>query len=140
MPRRLTADTNIYISALNFGGIPEAILAVARAGLWEIAISRPILAEVERVLSIKFHYTSAMLNDALEEIRRFAILVHPSITLDVIKADPSDNRILECALSSQSECVVTGDSHLLKLQEYEGISILSPAEFLDFSRRRKAHK
>jgi putative PIN family toxin of toxin-antitoxin system len=140
VPRRLTADTNVYISALNFGGIPETILALARAGLWDVAISLPILAEVERVLSMKFHYTSAMLTDALEEIKRFATLVHPLTTLDVIKADPSDNRILECALSSQSECVVTGDSHLLTLQEYEGIAILSPAEFLDLSRRRKARR
>lgn len=134
MPRRLTADTNVYISALHFGGIPETIVSLARAGLWEIAISAPILAEVERILSTKFHWASALLDEALQEVAAYTVRIEPSFTLDVVSADPSDNRILECAISANSDCIVTGDSHLLSIGEYAGVPILRPSEFLSWAR------
>jgi hypothetical protein len=46
-----------------------------------------------------------------------------------LKADPADNRILECALESRAACIVTGDRHLLELGQFEGISILDVAAF-----------
>jgi len=45
MPR-LVADTNIYVSALNFGGVPEEVLLLARRRLVELFISTPILASL----------------------------------------------------------------------------------------------
>jgi predicted nucleic acid-binding protein len=33
--------------------------------------------------------------------------------MDAIAEDPTDDRILECAVASQSEYLVTGDNHLL---------------------------
>jgi predicted nucleic acid-binding protein len=48
----------------------------------------------------------------------------------VIKADPADNRVLECALESRAACIVTGDGHLLDLGQFEGIPILGVAGFL----------
>ncbi len=49
--------------------------------------------------------------------------VVPRVELDVVKDDPDDNRILECAVSSGSEYLVTGDKDLLRLRRdpnYEG--------------------
>jgi predicted nucleic acid-binding protein len=42
---RIVADTIIYISALNFAGTADEVLALGRAGLIEIHISRAILDE-----------------------------------------------------------------------------------------------
>jgi uncharacterized protein len=47
---RVTADTNVYISALNFGGMPERLLRLAKAGAIQLVISDAILAEVGKVL------------------------------------------------------------------------------------------
>jgi len=58
------------------------------------------------------------------------ILVSPSFTLSVVERDKSDDRILECALEAKGDYIISGDSHLLSLKEYQGIKILSPAEFL----------
>jgi uncharacterized protein len=55
--RRVTADSNIYISAVQFGGVPERFLNLARAGQIELAISAAILDETTRVLTDKFHWT-----------------------------------------------------------------------------------
>ena len=52
----VTADTNVYISALNFGGAPDKLLDMVRAGEIELHISGDILAEVMRVLRDKFHW------------------------------------------------------------------------------------
>jgi len=44
----------------------------------------------------------------------------------VIKEDPDDNKIIECAISSNSEFIITYDKHLLKVKEYKGIQIIRP--------------
>ena len=60
-----------------------------------------------------------------------AEVIKPGISLSVIKNDPSDNKILECALKAKAACIVTGDkAHLLPLKVYKGIKILSPSDFL----------
>jgi len=48
--RRITADSNIYISALNFGGKPLEVVELARAGEIELTISNAIITEVSRRL------------------------------------------------------------------------------------------
>ena len=45
MPR-VVAGTNIYISALNFSGTADEVLALGRAGLIEVYVSPAILDEV----------------------------------------------------------------------------------------------
>ena len=42
---RVVADTNVYISALNFGGMPDQVLALVRRGLIAVFVSKPILEE-----------------------------------------------------------------------------------------------
>jgi len=51
-------------------------------------------------------------------------------TLDVVKDDPDDNRILECAAESGSEAIITHDNDLLRMGSYQGIKMMTVAEFL----------
>jgi predicted nucleic acid-binding protein len=44
--------------------------------------------------------------------------------------DPNDDMVLECAVAAGAQCVVSGDKDLLVLNPYNGIRIVSPAEFL----------
>jgi predicted nucleic acid-binding protein len=55
------------------------------------------------------------------------------VRLDVVKQDPDDNRILECAVSAGSQFIVTGDKHLLRLRTYDGMRIITVSDFLDLS-------
>jgi uncharacterized protein len=61
---------------------------------------------------------------------RCARLVEPTEALDVVKSDPTDNRILECALAAGSDVIVSGDAHLLLLESFRGIKIERPADFM----------
>jgi uncharacterized protein len=58
--------------------------------------------------------------------------VAPTETIDVVKADPPDNRILECAAVAKSDFIVSGDMrHVLPLGQYQGIPIVKVAAFLE---------
>jgi predicted nucleic acid-binding protein len=49
----VTADTNIYVSALNFGGGPDRVLDLARAGTIRLAISEAILGRAGRRFAVE---------------------------------------------------------------------------------------
>lgn len=100
---RVTADTNIIISGLNFAGNPRRLLAAAEAGAIRLCVSREILAEVADVLQRpKFGWTEAEAKEAIDWISEISAKVAPTQPVDVIKDDPSDNRILECAAAGPS--------------------------------------
>lgn len=82
MAVRVTLDTNVYVSAFQFGGM--RLLHMAVNGDIEIAISQPILEELIRVLRDKFHWDAYRLQDAKRQILGFARLVTPAQTLDVV--------------------------------------------------------
>ena len=129
--KRLTLDSNIYISAFEFGGTPLRLLEQARAGEIETAISLPIIREVQRVLREKFHWPEDRLKQLERNISQFTKRVEPTQTLNVIKDDPDDNRILECAVVAGSEAIVTGDKkHLLPIRNYQGIKIIQVSDLL----------
>ena len=127
---RVTADTNIYISALNFGGKPLQLLELAHSGRIELAISNAIFTEMSRILHNKFNWRREDVANAVDLILGFTNYVHPDETLDVVKRDPDDNRALECAVKGRSTIVVSGDRDLLTLRAFRGIEIVSVADFL----------
>nr|MDQ6926666.1 putative toxin-antitoxin system toxin component, PIN family [Candidatus Eremiobacteraeota bacterium] len=127
----VTADTNIYVSALNFGGKPRQLLQAARAGLFDLAVSDPILAEVDRVIRDKFGWEPARVAVAQHALSTFTRRVYPERLIAAVADDPDDNRILECAVASASLLLVSGDKHLLRLEAFEGIRIVTAAAFIE---------
>jgi len=128
---RIVADTNIYISALNFGGTADEVLALARRGSVGLCISPAILDEIEGVLVRKFQWSGTRAQQARRAIRGFAILIKPIGKVQVVIEDEADNRILECAEAGKAAVIVTGDRHLLKLQAFRGIQIITARQFLN---------
>jgi putative PIN family toxin of toxin-antitoxin system len=134
---RVTADTNIFVSAIVYRrGNPRRFLQMALAGEINLTVSQPILDEMADVLARKFDATQADIEEAKAIVARAARTVTPAVTLDVIKEDPPDNRILECAVSGGSDYIVTGDKDLLRLKQYDSIRIVKVADFLA---RGRAH-
>jgi putative PIN family toxin of toxin-antitoxin system len=133
---RATADSNIWVSGLNWYGNPHELLNLARDGKIELAISDAILDEFSRILHDKLEWSDDRLNSVRAEVATFTKRVSSTETLDVVKADPDDNRILECAVAAGSDVIVTGDAHLLQLGAYRGIKIMKVADFLGQARDR----
>tara|TARA_Y100000310_G_scaffold297633_1_gene330799 strand:- start:173 stop:592 length:420 start_codon:yes stop_codon:yes gene_type:complete len=133
---RIVLDTNLHISGLiRKIGTPADILRLWRNGKFEIAISKEIAKEIFDVLNrphIKDKYSldNEDIFSYMNLLKKQAFLVNGGLKLDVVKDDPDDNMILECAVESKADFIVSGDKHLLNLREYEGISILNAGEFL----------
>ncbi len=115
--RRVTLDTNEYVSALNGGAEAKRLLHMAIDGEIEIAISEPIIMETIRVLREKFDWPPYDLLAARQRLEKVGRIVTPMQTL-AITADEPDNRILECAAEAGSEFIVSEDKDLLRLKQH----------------------
>lgn len=128
---RIVLDTNIFISALGWRGEEKKILEKCIDGTFNLFLSKDILNEIERVLNYpKFNFSEKEKTEFLNLLRKISTIVKPSLTLEIIKQDSEDNKILECAIESQADFVISGDDHLLSLGEFEEIKILRASEFL----------
>jgi putative PIN family toxin of toxin-antitoxin system len=125
----VTLDTNVYVSALEFGGIGSRLIGLARAGLIRMDVSDAILDELITVLRDDFHWDRYRMKFARLELARLGNLVVPKMILNVT-VDPDDNRILECAVEAGSDFLVTSDNHLLRLRRYQDIKMVRPVDFL----------
>lgn len=129
------ADTNIYISALLFGGTCEVILGLARAGLLDLYDSPAIERELRRILRDKFRWTAPQVRDAVLELRLITTRIHPTLHFSGVVRDADDHRILECAVATRADYLITGDKRDLQpLKQFRGTRIVSPREFLDLYR------
>lgn len=132
---RVVLDTNVIISAFFWKGNERIVLNKCKEKEHEMVISPEILEEVDVVLDSKFSVPDDKRGDFLRNIIVISRLVFPNIEINVIKEDPSDNRILECAVCGKAEFIISGDKDLLNLKEYEGITICNARDFLNMKRR-----
>lgn len=129
---KVVFDTNILISAIIFGGNPKTCLELARTGELELYTSKPLLLEFAQKLKVKFKWDDQDINDVIEGIAKFAQITEPKLKITLIKKDPPDNRVLECALEAKADFIVSGDKkHLLSLKKFKNSPILSATEFLN---------
>lgn len=128
---RVVLDTNLLISALVFpGGTPEALHRLALEGRLELVTSAPLLAELGRVLTEKFGWSPARAREAVAQAARVGTVVEPSKRVRVVKADPTDDRVLEAASEGEVDAIISGDSHLLRLGSWRGIPITNASAFV----------
>ncbi len=133
---RIVLDANVLISGLiSPQGSPARILNLWKQERFDLVISEPILEELERVIHYpriqeRYRLPEECIEQFLELIAGEAILVKPSSEISVIEADPADNRYLECAVVGDASYIISGDKHLLEVEEHQGIAILEPTGFL----------
>ena len=131
MPR-VVLDTNVIVSAMHFGGLPEELMLLANQGVIELFLSPFILEETSLVLEKKLGWEKKQITRLLDALGEIAAIIEPETELNVIQGNDADNRILSCAVEAKADFLVTGDKkHLLPLGRYKGIRILSPRECLD---------
>lgn len=93
-------------------------------------VSGPILEEFARVLKRDFDTPEQEIKERIETFLEVLEIVNPTIKINLVKDDPDDNKIIEAAIESNADYVVTNDKHLLKIGQYQKIKIVTPAEFL----------
>jgi putative PIN family toxin of toxin-antitoxin system len=128
---RVVADTNIFISALMFGGLPGTFLDLAFVKSFQLVTSPVLLDELDEKLREKFEVSEEDAVLIRAWLERCALVVTPGFVVEVIKEDPDDDRVLECAVAVEADYLVSGDRHLLKLGSYEGTPIMTVRQFMD---------
>ena len=133
---KVVFDTNIWISIFMKKTLGEEFSEILGKERIEIYTSEQILKEVSKVLvypkiSELLELSGISMREILQNILRNSISVKPKFKLNIIKEDPEDNKILDCALQAKANFIVSGDKHLLKLRKFKNTKIVTPREFLE---------
>ncbi|MDO8650234.1 MAG: putative toxin-antitoxin system toxin component, PIN family [Candidatus Berkelbacteria bacterium] len=123
---RVVFDTNIYIAAFLRPGLCETLLERANQGAFELYVTQEIMDETLNKLKTKMKVSNIDLEKFSTHIKKIARLVEPRQKLDVIKDDPDDNKILECAAEAKANLIVSLDHHLTDLKSYGDAGIVHP--------------
>lgn len=127
----IVCDTNVLISGVLFGGHAREILQLASRGVLINFISPDILRKAERVLGrSKFGLRPEHVIEIMALFKDTFEIVIPSLEVQAIQSNPEDNHVIEAALAARAEFIISGDKHLLNLAEWEGIHVVSPAQFI----------
>ena len=126
---KVTVDTNFLISATQWDySVAHKLLKKFVLSDTEIFTTQDILDETAEVLERDFEYSKDEAKNIIEKILLFANLIEPKQKVDVIKDDPEDNKIIECAVEASADLIITYDRHLLRLKNYGKIKIIKPEE------------
>lgn len=130
---KVVIDTNVFVSSfINPHGAPRKVLSLWHAGEIQLCLCKEILDEYVTVLDRLGVIDQEDLRELLALFRSRWQMVFTVIDgdLQVVAADPADDKFLECALKSGADCIVSGDKHLKDLGSYRAIPVLAPADFL----------
>ena len=132
---RIVVDTNVLVSALiQPRGVPAQILSYTSD--FCLVTTDEILAELKRVLDYprirkKYALTDQLIEKYVLNLRQDSIVIEISQLVVGASEDPDDDKFLVCAEESDADYIVSGDPHLLTLEKFKGIPILTPRQFLD---------
>ena len=128
---RVVADTSVLISAVIARGNEYLLLKEAKLGHIRLVLSLQIIKELKGVLSRpKFGFSNEQVESAVKHIISISEIIITTSKVDIIKSDPSDNRIIEAAVDGGAEYIASGDKDLLKLRKFKNIRITSAGMIL----------
>jgi putative PIN family toxin of toxin-antitoxin system len=133
---RTVLDTNLFVSALlKAGSNADKIINMVREEKVLLLISDAICEEITRVLCYpKIRNRLAASDEELQSfvrlLRTVAISTPGSLNIPAFVADPDDTKYLICALEGRADYIVSGDHHLTDLVIYQGIRVVTPADFI----------
>lgn len=131
MRPKVVFDTTVIISAVGWKGKPLACLELAQTGAVVGVTCPELLAELSEKLQAKLNFTAQKADETITGLRTFLQVVTISGQLKAIATDPDDDMVLECACQANATHIVTGDRrHLLPLGSFQGIPIVTVADFL----------
>lgn len=133
---KVVLDTNVWISILMKKTLGREFSRIFKGKEVEVYVSKPILKEISKVLlypkiKVLFKQCGIGISEVIRLIIENSTIVKPKHRINVIKEDPEDNRIIECAVEANASFIISGDKHLLKLRKYKNIKIISPRKFLE---------
>lgn len=129
---KVVLDTNVFVSSIFWEkGAPHKVVELALEKKIFVFTSVEILRELEKVLRRDFKEPDELIHRQISLIFEYANVVLSTVKVDVVKDDPEDNKIIECAVSCGAGYIITGDKHLLNIGSYKGIKIVTPRKLIE---------
>ena len=124
-------DTNVLISGYLWKGMARRALEKVRSREWALLISNDAIDELIRVLAYdKFGLKPEEIEPIVRDLTEISEFVEVRTQIQIIEDDPTDNIFLALAIDGGADVIVSGDHHLLDLEEFEGIPITPIRKFL----------
>lgn len=133
--QKVIIDTNVLVSALIQRNYPNFILYnYVLENLVELCMSDELFKEYLEVLNRpKFSKYPDFLNKAeivLAQIETKSTKFYPTQLFDIID-DSADNRLLELAVKSKADFIITGNTNDFTMTDFKGTKIVTPKEYWD---------
>jgi uncharacterized protein len=122
-------DTNVLIAALIASGLCSELLEHCLRCRYRLISSQALVHEFEDVLIRKFRYSKTETRVTSRLIFSRMELVEPLQIKEDACTDVDDLIVLGTACAGQCQYIVSGDSDLLTLKEYEDVRIVSPRSY-----------
>ncbi len=135
---RALLDTNVLSAGMagtNLGWQtpPAVIWRGWRIGRFELLISDGLLIELNRTLDLPWfveRLAPQARAHAMSDLLEFAEMTELSVDVSGVASHPADDLVLSAAVSGNADFLVTGDAEFLRVREYQGVKLRTPAEFL----------
>ena len=130
---RIVLDSNVLVSMAIRSRRLQPLRDAWEGGRFTALVSAELLAETEDVLRRPKLATHLSTADVAPFLRLLRALGEPvSLTLPYPEfSDPKDRYLLAMLRDGDADLLVTGDKALLKMEQFEGKSILSAAAFVE---------
>lgn len=138
---RIVLDTNVLVAGLlsPFGPCGEIVRMVS-SGEVTLALDARILTEYQEVLARpKFKFDRDKVTTILDLIEHRGAIVASSPLLNPLP-DPDDEPFLEIAIAARVATLVTGNHVHFPTESCQGVTVLSPTEFLTFYRQHMTNR
>lgn len=137
MPRAVV-DVNVLVSALlQPDGATARLVRAWLAGAFELIVSAQLIAELEDVCArpaLRRRIDASALEALVTGLRAGAVFVDDPPVARAVPADPKDDYLVGLGRAGGARVIVTGDRHLLDVDDLEPPA-LTPRAFLDVVER-----
>jgi len=134
---KIVLDTNIWLSGLFWDGEASKLIELIEKRKFEVFVSNEVLNEIVDVLNKESKFQRFLeskeqkISDLIRTILSIGSLISVKSKLDVVKTHEADNRILELAVDSRANYLISYNRHLLDVKEFKSIKIIDPGMFLE---------
>jgi uncharacterized protein len=122
-------DSSVLVAALTFPGLCSKVLLRAIAA-HTVYVSEYVIEEVSRTLRKKFPIGEDEIADRIRWLREHSIVIAFARNLDITLRDPTDIPILNAAVASNVDILVSGNKDLLEFVD-PPVRIMSPRALHD---------
>ena len=127
---RAVIDTNVLVSALIYNGKPRKLI-LELFKRHTVILSRLMLVELADVAGRdKFHLTGSQVERFLSVVVKTAKIVPDNSLFKEVASDPDDDVVLNAAYTGKADYIVTGDKHLLTLNNFKKTKIVTVNQML----------